>query len=208
VRFFQDETLIATHPNDLVPLGPLAPALVDEHPQNSMIYDWIRIRSYVNPEPTVSVDEVQSFRGGAPSRWAHRKIMAFRRDAFDLTEYAESLDAEINATADPIVKTELTTTAPPDARDYVSIQSMRISGQNNVDARKVGRLSADGTELLATSHKITRGSEDGNGYHHVAGVVDVRTSTAPILFQNAYASPELIEVRAAESVIIVLRLPK
>ena len=94
IRFLQDRTEIALHQANLVPLGPLVPMMLNETEQYSMIYDWLRIRSFVNPEPQVMMGELQSIRGGAPSRWSYRKIMAFRTDAFESVAYAESLDAE------------------------------------------------------------------------------------------------------------------
>jgi hypothetical protein len=84
---------------------------------------------------------------------------------------------------------------------------MRISGVSNADARKAGELRAGGAPLLATSHKINRTSEDINGYHHVAGAVDLRTAAEPVTYQNGFYSPDAISVRAAESVIILLRIP-
>jgi hypothetical protein len=205
VHFAQDNTLIATH--DTVPRGRLAPYLANETEGASIFYDWIRIRPFVNPEPEVTLGAIESIRGGAPSSWAYRKIMAFRADAFESTGYAESLAAQTTTSTTFVPKTELTSEAPPTPKSYVAIQSMRISGATNADARKAGELRADGITLLATSHKITRTSEDINGYHHVAGTVDLRSAEKPVLYQNGFYSPEGINVRAAESVIILLRLP-
>jgi hypothetical protein len=205
IHFFQDLVPIATH--QIVPLGFLQPYLANETDAASMIYDWIRIRAYVNPEPEIALGAPQSIRGGLPSTWSHRKIMAFRADAFEWTGYAESLAAETTTSTIFVPKTELTSEPPPDLRSFVSIQSMRISGVSSPDARKAGELRANGLPLLATSHKINRTSEDATGYHHVAGVVDLNTSGASLLYQNGFHSPDGISVRAAESVIILLRLP-
>ncbi len=206
VHFAQDDTLIASHDTDL-PVGRLQPRLANETQGSEITYDWLRIRSFVFPEPGVTFADVESIRAGAPSGWAFRKIMAFRADAFEATQYAESLGAETTTSTIFQPKAELESEAPPDARDYLSIQSVRISGISSADARRSGELRAGGETLLATSHKITRTSEDVNGYHHVAGAVDLRRADAPVRYQNGFRSPDGISVRAAESVIILLRFP-
>ena len=68
----------------------------------------------------------------------YTRLMAFRTDAFASAESV--LDAPRTSTnsATPVVKSTLTTVAPPAARDYIVIQSMIVHNENSSETREVG----------------------------------------------------------------------
>lgn len=210
VHFWQDANLIDTHDPMVatIPRGAMIPAVANETDTEEITLDWVRIRRWVSPEPSVTIGDPASIRGGGASRWAYRKIMAFRADAWDRVEYAESLAPEATTSTTFQLKTELVTEAPSGPSNYLVIQSERVAGISDAAARKSGELRADGVPLMITSHKINRPQDEQNGYHHVAGVADLRQTAASVRYENGFSSPEGISVQAAESVIVVLRHPQ
>jgi cysteine-rich repeat protein len=206
VHFWQDGAPIAVHQQG-VPIGAMLPGISNETQAEDIIVDWVRIRPWVSPEPTAAVVSADSLGGGLPSQWCYRKIAAFRAEAFHAVEYAESLAPETTTSTTFQIKASLDVPAPPAPTDDIVIQAERVSGGSNAMARRMGELRAAGVPLMVTSHKINRTSLPLDGYHHVAGLVDLRRTDAAVFYENGYASPEAITVRAAESVIIVLRLP-
>lgn len=209
VHFWQDENPIVVHDpaTGTIPQGSMVPAIANETDGEEITVDWVRIRRWVSPEPGVELGGRESLQGGGASRWAYPKLMAFRADAWDGFDYAETLAPETTTATTFQPVTELVTTAPAGPSDYLVIQSERISGDSNADARRSGELRADGVPLMVTAHKISRNSAPGNGYHHVAGVADLRQTAASVRYENGFSSPDGISVRAAESVILVLRHP-
>lgn len=72
---------------------------------------------------TYEIQAYQSHVSGATVR--DTRIMAFRTDAFDNdVESVENLAETSTNSTTPVLKSTLTTTAPPSARDYIVVQSL------------------------------------------------------------------------------------
>lgn len=204
--YWQGDQAVERHQQDDLPLGPMTVGMQNTTEQHEMIYDWIRVRPFVLPEPGTTIDGVDILHGGAPSRWQHRRIVAFRADAFEDVAYVAARGSVDTTSPDFSVAATLTTEASMSAEQIV-IQSVRVSGDLDAAARKVGTLRADGQTLLETSHKSERGSATFAGYHHLAGVADAVTSAGGITYENGCRSPDGVSVRCSDAVIIVLRHP-
>lgn len=181
-------------------LSPLFRATSD----TTIFVEWIRVRPFTLMTPTVRVDPDLYWAGTEPSTWRGARIMAFRADAFDRHAYDESLFRQNYAGTEPRERNNLA--APPGARarDYLVIQSARIGGEADPQARRNGLLSIDDQLLLETSHKIGLDSSE-LGYHHTAGFAGVIRGSTGFTAENSYRSPDGITVEIDESVIIILR---
>lgn len=155
---------------------------------------------------TFSLRGTSSGGGVQSSEWRYRRIMALRTDAWESAEYSESL-AQSTTTANTFqTKNSLTTAVPPAARDYLVIQSARISGDSILaTVQKSGELREDGSALIRTDHRIDRDGSAGEGYHHIAAVANAKRTDAAVTYENGYLSPNGVTVECAESTICALR---
>jgi hypothetical protein len=197
-----DGQLLATLlPN--VPTADLRP-LVRADDNLMITLDWVRVRPFVQSPPQVTLGAPIGYEGTAPSTWRGLRMIAFRADAFDRNYYDEALDSQTWNAGSRRVRNSVTTAVGGHERDHVIIESARISGEPNPDARRSGVLRVDGRTMMETSHKI---DADGSsfGYHHTAGFAGVLRSRTSFTVENGYRSPDGITVEIADSVIIVLR---
>ncbi len=155
---------------------------------------------------TFTLSGTSSSSGVDQSEWRYRRIMAFRADAWELSEYSESLGQSVTTATTLQLKNSLVTSAPPAARDYLVLQSERIGGAaTTTTAQKAGELRDDGAALIRTDHHIDRDNTSTQGYHHIAGVVNAKSTASSVTYENGYLSPDSSSVDAAESTICVLR---
>jgi uncharacterized protein DUF2341 len=205
IRYTVDGGEVATH-EGLATQASLSPLLLAQS-TGVATYDWVRVRSWVNPEPQSVVGAEESLGGGAPSQWRYRKLMAFRADAFDGVGYASRGELQTTAAAGFHSTAMVAIPAPSAATDYVIIQNQRIGGPSSDTARKVGELRAGGRPILATSHKINKDGSAAQGYHHNAAAAHAIHTGDAFVVENGVRSPDGIDVSAADSTIIVLRYP-
>jgi hypothetical protein len=156
---------------------------------------------------TFNLKFTSSSSGGQDSEHRYRRLMLFREDVFDAVSYSASFGESTTTSATFQLKNSVTVPPPPQAREFVSIQSARISGSSSNSSRKVGELRRAGTALSRTDLCINRDSSATQGYHFIVGAVDARTTSASVTFDNGFLSPEGITVNCAESTIVVLRYP-
>jgi hypothetical protein len=205
-RYYLDGAVVADHPLS-ASASNLQALIANTSASGSATYDWVRVRSFVDPEPTTAGGAEETLGGLAASQWRYRKLIAFRTDAFDDVQFV--LTRELSTTTGSAFQStaKLNVPAPTAATDYLIIQSERIGGASSDTARKVGELRQGGQALLATSHRINKGAEVLDGYHHSAAVAHVFHTDQPFNVENGFRSPDGISVGAAESAIIVLRYP-
>ena len=147
-----------------------------------------------------------SGEGAQASEWRYRRLMALRTDAWESAEYNESLGQSTTANAAFQVKNSLTTAVPPGPRDYLIVQMARISGDSTAgNVRKAGELRDGGAALVRTDHRINRDGSAAQGYHHIIGAVQAKTTAASATYTNGFLSPSGITVQIAESTITALR---
>jgi len=156
---------------------------------------------------TISLRFTSSASGTEGSQHRYRKLMTFREDVWDLVQYDLEAAQTTTTSTSYVQKNAITTTAPSEEREYLVIQSMRISGDTTGSGRKSGVIAEDSSAVLLTNHRISRNGSADQGYHHIAGVADVRTRSVSAICRNGGISPDGITLQAAESVIIVLRYP-
>ncbi|MBK6686353.1 MAG: DUF2341 domain-containing protein [Deltaproteobacteria bacterium] len=168
---------------------------------------WVRARISRGRDPSATLGAPQGPRGTSPSTWRYPKILAFRLDAFPgaYTQFDPALVA--TDTPDAKILSRLDVPAPAAAGDQLVLQAIRVAGASDATARKQGILQIDGDPQLVTSHRINRDGTRDAGYHHLAGLVDVRRTNAAMVCENAIASPDGISVEGASSSIVVLRYP-
>src|SRR5205085_645285 len=84
VTFFEAGTSVAMHAPSSSPAGSLHLLLSNDAglATGGPVYDWVRIRPWIEPEPTVTLDPEEQQYGVLPARWRYRKIYAFRTDGF------------------------------------------------------------------------------------------------------------------------------
>lgn len=169
--------------------------------------EWVRVRSSVGRDPVSSLGTPEGPAGTSPSTWRWPRIVAFRLDAFPqaATRFDPALVA--TTTGEPQILSRLDVPAAAAAGDRLVIQAVRVAGDSDAAARKQGLLRIDGDTVLATSHRINRDGSRDSGYHHLAGLVDVRSGPAAMVLENAIASPDGITVEGAASSIVVLSYP-
>jgi len=134
----------------------------------------------------------------------YTRIMAFRTDVFDAVESQEDTAGTSTTSTDPVVKSTLTTAAPPDTRDYITIQSLTLyaPSNSNDDERKAG-FEADDLENTSYNHVM-----NNIDYTTSFGYFDAVTTSSSVKYENTFSTSNAsIEVYAKESVIHVLRLP-
>jgi hypothetical protein len=148
-----------------------------------------------------------SSSGAGTSEHQYRRILAFRADVFEEDNYSESLSQSTSTSASFTTKNSLVVGTPPSERDYLVIQSARISGDNSTTGQKSGELRTGGTPKIRTDHHINRDGSSTQGYHHMAVYADAVSTSSSVTYDNGFLSPDAITVQCAESVIIVLRWP-
>jgi len=156
---------------------------------------------------TIGLRFTSSASGTEGSQHRYRKMMAFREDVWDLVQYDLAAAQTTTTSTSWVQKNSITVPAPPEEREYLVIQSMRISGDTTGSGRKAGLLVEDASLVLGTAHRINRDGSADQGYHHIAGLADVRTRSASFVCRNGGISYDGITLQAAESVIIVFRYP-
>lgn len=158
---------------------------------------------------TFNIKFTSSGTGASESEHRYRKLMMFREDAFDDAGYDLSA-AQTTTTSESFqTKNSVSVPAPPGEREFLTIQTARISGNTTSStSRKSGELRAGGSALVRTDHRISRDGSSSQGYHHTVGVADVRSETGAVTYANGYLSPsEEVTIQCAESAIVVLRYP-
>jgi hypothetical protein len=136
------------------------------------------------------------------SQIAYTRIMAFRTDVFDLFESQADTGITSTTSTTPVVRSTLTTAAPPTARDYVVIQSQVISGTAAVDENRAG-FEADDVVQTSYDHVF-----NGSFHYGSFGFFDAVTRSASTKYENTWSTSNAASaVEIKESVIHVLRLP-
>jgi hypothetical protein len=207
IRYLIDGQEVANHSGIAAPQTSMPVLLLNESTASTATYKWVRVRSYLNPEPALTSGAEETIGGAGPSQWRNLKIIAFRADAFDAAGFAASTTLQTTTGAAFQSTATLDVPAPASATDYLVIQSERVSGASSDTARKVGELRMSGNALLSTSHKITRDGSAINGYHHNASLAHTLNSAQGFTLSNGIRSPDGINVAGADSLIIVLRYP-
>lgn len=155
---------------------------------------------------TFNIRFTSSGSGSQASEHRYRKFMAFREDAWDTSNYNLAATNSTTTSGTYVQKNSITTTAPPVAQDYLSIQTARIGGgSTSTSVQKSGELRIGGSALVRTNHRINRNDSNTQGYHHTIGLVDVRNTASALTYENGYLSPNAISVSCAESAIVILR---
>jgi cysteine-rich repeat protein len=173
--------------------------------QSALVYDWVRARLVVEPEPTVQLEPTTGPAGLRPSRYTHLRLLAISLDALgEVFEAAEPGPVSTTESATvSLVKLQVPGAAAP--REHLVLMSTRVAGASSERGRKEGLCLVDGQAILRTDHRINRDDADATGYHHVAGVVDARTTAAPANYATAIRSPDGIRVEGAASAAVVVR---
>lgn len=204
LAFYQDDTGVgrsAPTPGTVINPGL---SLINGS-QSNFEYQWLRVRRYVEPEPTVSVEPITGPAGLRPSQFDGLRILVMRVDVFDGV-FSGRQEVPIESTESATVAlVSLEVPEPRIPREHLVVMSSRISGDSSEQARRVGMCLANGQALLQTQHRINRDGSDATGYHHVAGVVDARTTGEAMLYQTAIRSPDGIGVQGAASSIEIIR---
>lgn len=208
VEFFLDGTSRGTLPaQSLSTAGNLRVQMMNQDPNASLVYDWVRVRPILDGPPTVDLGAVEGRVGAAPSTWRYQKMMAFRTDVFDWVGQAASLEEQSTFSPELLPLAELETEAPSVPTEELLIASMRVSGESSEVGRRSGVVLAGGEPIIRTAHRINRNSSRTAGYHHVAGVATARTATASAIVSVGIGSPDGIRVDGAGASIMVLRYP-
>jgi hypothetical protein len=207
VAFLVDGQLSFALPDQLGALQQLPVQMANGDMAVSMTYDWVRVRRTLAEEPVVSLGEIEVSSPFAPSRFSHRKLMAFRTDVFARALHA-AVDERLTTTSTvPQPYASLEAEAPDREVDELLVAAVRVSGESSATGRKAGEIRANDEVLMRTAHRIDRDSSRANGYHHVAGVVDARTTNGAAKYEINLASPDAIQVDGSGAAIVVLSYP-
>lgn len=173
--------------------------------QANMVYDWIRARPYVEPEPVVAVEPVTGFYGLRPSRFSDLRLLAINLDA--LGEAFIAVSPERVTTTESATVSLASVEVPGDElpREHFVLMNTRVAGETAEWARKEGLCMVDEQAILRTDLRINRDDSDQSGYHHVAAVVDARTTSERAVYATGIRSPDGIEVEGASSSAVVVR---
>lgn len=173
---------------------------------DAAVYDWVRVRPYVSPEPSVSVDELQGAAGVAASRFRYRKLAALRLDAWAAANLSEESEQAVRTQGEYTEVAALTAAQGEGPR--LVLQSVRVGGANDADRRRRGEVRLDDEVIRSTEHRIDRDDSAANGYHHVAGLVHVLTATASGRLSVGISSPDGIDVSGVDGRIVILEFPR
>lgn len=171
----------------------------------AIVYQWVRVRRAVAEPPTVSVEPITGAAGLRPSRFDGLRVLALRVDGFE-GFFSAVNDERVRTTES--ATTTLTVLEVPEAqrpREHLVLMSTRVAGDSDGERARSGLCLADGQALLQTRHRINRDTTDPTGYHHVAGVVDARTTADPVRYETAIRSPDGLGVEGAASSAAVIR---
>ena len=170
-----------------------------------LVYDWVRVRPFMEPEPTVSVEPLTGAAGLRPSRFGHLSLLALRLDAFAEVFAADAPQRVTTTESATVTLAKLEVPGADAPREHLVLMSTRVAGASGEWGRKEGLCLADGQALLRTAHRINRDASDATGYHHIAGVVDAVTTAATAVYSTAVRSPDGLSVEGAASQAVVLR---
>lgn len=195
---------------DATTLHPDAPAGVHQSMArdawNPMCVAWRENLSAASH--TLDLRFTSGASGAESSEHRYRKLMAFRADAFDEVSYSEALAQSTTTATTFQTKDSLAVARPPEPRDYLVIQSARISGTDTAGtSQKAGELRVAGSAAIRTNHHINRNGTAAQGYHHFASYADAKLEADAVTYANGFLSPQATTVQCAESVIIALRYP-
>ena len=139
---------------------------------------------------------------GSGSQLRYTRLMAFRTDVLDSFETVEDTAITSTTSTTPVVRSVLTTAAPPSARDYIVIQSLVLSGTVSVDENRAG-FETDDVVKMSYDHVF-----NGSFHYTSFGFFDALTSSGAVKYENTFSTSNAASaVEAKESVIHVLRLP-
>jgi cysteine-rich repeat protein len=195
VDFFVDGSQVARSDTN-VPTVDLG-MYININSTEAMEYDWVRVRPILRLEPEVELrdEERQTYRG----RWRHPRLLALRDDALAYLRFETSRAAVTTGGA----YARLGSVALTEDRDYVVIQSIRVSGGADGTAARSGEIRVNGDTVLATSVRTDRGRGATGGHHHIAGYADI--VRGPATLENGISAPDgQITVEGADSVIIAI----
>jgi cysteine-rich repeat protein len=207
VTFQIDGQPVATLPDGIGAAANLPVRMANGDASVTMTYDWVRVRPLLPEEPVVAVGAVEVRAPFIPSRFSHKKLMVFRSDVFARARHASMQETVSTTAIEPTTIVSLDVEAPAAEVDELLIAAARVSGESSATGRKSGEVRAAGEVLLRTAHRIDRDSSRANGYHHVVGVVDGRTTSTEARHQIDILSPDAIQVDGAGATIIVLSYP-
>jgi hypothetical protein len=184
-----------------------------DHEPGAQVWDY-----YINPSQmyqsffvaraetlsAASIYELQAYYGGSPSNGTvrYRRFMAFRTDAFESFESTEDVSVTSATSTTPVVKSQLETSLPPVARDYIMIQHLSAAVPSGFTGLRQIGFEADNTVEMSYAHS-QQSQFFTTGYSHF----DARTTDRVVAYENTFSSSTGNETRAKESVIHVLQLP-
>ena len=198
VSFSQDDTMLTLLAGGQTTATSWSLGVINQG-TGAAIYDWVRIRPYQVPEPTVTLGELLGRAGVSASSYRYRKLAAIRLD--DWAQAWSAGPAATQRTTEPYAPV-VTLNVPAGPAQRLVLQSVRVGGASDPAARRSGQIRANGRTLLTTGHRIDRDDSDFSGYHHIAGLAHVVTGTATL--EVGVASPDGIQVSGADGQIIVL----
>ena len=205
VRFEQDGTELATLAGGVATVATW-PLRLSNRGDGSAVYEWVRIRPYVAPEPAVAVEALQGPAGATASNFRYRKLAAIRLDGWAAVHTA-TVTRPIVETSGPYTPlAELN--VPAGDGERLILQSLRVAGARDATARRSGILRDREAIVFETAHRIDRDTSDLNGYHHVAGLAYVVTASVPRSLDLGVSSPDGIVVSGADGRILVLDYPR
>ena len=204
IRFMQNDLELATLAGPPTTIASWQVGMSNEGVSGAE-YDWVRVRPYQTPEPSVTLGELQGEAGARLSRFRFRKLLALRLDAFDDVHVAES--GPITRTSGPYeAVADLKVDGAP--RERLILQTVRVAGPSDPAARRMGQIRMNDRVLLSTGHRIDRDASELGGYHHIAGLVHVTTTTDAFSLGVGVASPDGVSVEGADGRIVVLDYPE
>lgn len=173
--------------------------------QTDFKYAWVRARPYIAVPPTVLVEPVTGPAGLRPSRFDGLRLLAIPLEPFAEVVSADSPERVRTTETATVVLASAVVPESAVPKEHLVIMATRVSGDSSEGRRRVGMCLQDEQAMLQTSHKINRDNSDATGYHHIAGVVDARTTAEPVQYSTAIRSPDGLGVEGAASTISIIR---
>jgi hypothetical protein len=160
-----------------------------------------RVQNLTDSEKTFYIEAYGDDPDGSEIQYT--RIMAFRMDAFDDDQSDEDTAETSTTSTSPVVKSTLTTTAPPASRDYIIIQSLALTAVgSSSDARQAG-FEHDDVEQTSYNHVLS-----ANDTYLSYGFFDAVTTSSAVKYENTYSTSDSgYTVYCKESAIHVLRFP-
>ena len=129
------------------------------------------------------------------SQLRYTRLMAFRTDVLDSFETVEDTAITSTTSTTPVVRSVLTTAAPPSARDYIVIQSLVLSGTSSLDENRAG-FETDDVVKMSYDHVF-----NGSFHYTSFGFFDALTSSGAVKYENTFSTSNgASAVEAKESV--------